>query len=187
MVDSTLAVAMQAYVAVMAGLAWFASAGRHSQRERALERSERILDRINDAVRQNRTVGDDEIRESAGAYKEALRLDPVAYWTIWVTAGLTVEQIILVLVAVTTTSDWTIQLLPWNWAAGFWAVLSMVTMSAAIAAFGILDLRWVQNDLATRMKNSVMGQVQEALEAERGHHYSDAVAITSNLISRLPN
>ena len=148
---------MALLVSVSVFAAGFLSVRLHAQRDRAIDRAERIHDYLNNAARRQQTVGEAELRRLDEAVVAGMTVDPVARLTLWFGGGL-FGALVLIAIHAGASADWVWTLNPWEVVHEFWLAAAAVAAGAATVALAVVDVWWVRKDLKRRHNASPLGR-----------------------------
>jgi tetratricopeptide (TPR) repeat protein len=180
--DALLA-ALPAGVACVTFLIGFANLRIHAERERAIQRTDEIAREITHTSGQA-IVRDEDVEATSESFSEAMRIDPVARWTLYAASFVSLASVFLFGVQI-SVEGWTLDIDPAKWDHSFLPLLSMPVFTLVVTALGWADYTWVIHDLERRRSDSFMETVRKAMGLRRAGDYTGALREVETLTPKL--
>lgn len=184
--DESVIGALGSLISATVFLVGFSSVRLRGQRDRVLSRSDAATADLARAGSQSGPVDDAQVLQTARAFDDVAKLDPVGRWTLN-TAWAVVSLMVALAAIGGIKSGLAPTVSPTRWTSDTWVVLVLLAVGVMIAALGTGDLRWVQNDLQQRLDASPVQLAANALEAQGAGNLPLALTISMQLESRVPS
>jgi tetratricopeptide (TPR) repeat protein len=166
----------------------FLSVRIHANRDRLLERVDRIGEHLNDtspSQGDQYNYGTGLIIEELERYKEASKPDSIALATAFGNFGVFLLTLILAALII-KANKWEFTTTPSKVVPEFWALSACGLVEFGIAVLGYIDLEFVYRDIAERLSKSFAMMVGNAVTATALGQFKEEIQLYSALVKNWP-